>query len=301
VTRRAVADLILEVLGMTDSQLEFFPRPRPLLERFGAEFFRALPRRAGVYVMTGENSRVLYIGKASDLRDRLCSYKYVRPGGKTWRLVCRVRAITWELCDDPAAASLRENELLRLHKPMFNVVNTRSEHYPFIGLRCVGGTVELRITKTPQPRRGEQLFGAFKGLPLVRSAFSGLMRLLWAVDHHTTSPFDFPSALLGESVDHWAIAHDSTPAPFEDFFTGRTDELIDATIQRLPKQISCFQQAWHDHDAELAREFFLRGPKRNADLRRAFELRDSLVPQHELDDLLVLRGVNAVAQPVLVG
>jgi predicted GIY-YIG superfamily endonuclease len=286
---------------MADSQLELFPRPRPLLERFGAEFFRAIPRRAGVYVMTGENGRVLYIGKASDLRERLCSYKYVRATGKTWRLACRARAITWELCDDPSAASLRENELLRLHKPVFNVVNTHSEHYPFIGLRCVEGTIELRITKSPQLRRGERLFGAFKGLPLVRTAFAALMRLMWAVDHQITSPFEFPSALLGDGLEHWTTGHASIMTQLEDFLSGRADELIDTTIQRLPKQISRFQQALHDHDAEIAREFFLRGPKRNAELRTAFELRDALVAQHELDDLLALRGVKAVAQPVLVG
>jgi len=295
---------------MTDSQLEFFPRPRPLLERFGAEFFRGLPRRAGVYVMTGESGRVLYIGKASDLRRRLCSYKYARPAGKTWRLACRVRAITWEVCDDGSAASLRENELLRLHKPFFNVMNTRAEHYPFVGLRCAGGTIELRITKAPQPQRGEQLFGAFKGLPLVRGAFAALMRLLWIVEHRTTSPFEIPSALWTENLERWIINGTSRVTRFEDFLSGRNEELLETTRVQLPSDISRFQAALHERDVELAREFFLRGPKRNAELRSAFHLHDGLVPQHELDDLLVLRRAgdsapyqhtNGVAEPALVG
>ena len=286
---------------MTDSQLEFFPRPRPLLERFGAEFFRGLPRRAGVYVMTGEGGRVLYIGKASDLRERLCSYKYARPAGKTWRLACRVRAITWEVCDDGSAASLRENELLRLHKPVFNVMNTRAEHYPFIGLRSVDTTIELRITKAPQPQRGEQLFGAFKGLPLVRGAFAALMRLLWIAEHQITSPFEIPSALWTENLEHWSIHDTSSVSRFEDFLSGRSEELIEATRARLPGDICRFQTVLHERDVELAREFFLRGPKRNAELRSVFHLHDALVPQVELDDLLVLRRANAVAQPALVG
>lgn len=274
---------------MIDSQLEFFPRPRPFLERFGAEFFRAIPRRAGVYVMTGEGNRVLYIGKAKDLRQRLCSYKYIRATGKTWRLACRVRAITWEICDDAPAASLRENELLRLHKPMFNVMNTRSEHYPFVGLRCAGSAIELRITKVAQRQPGEQLFGAFKGLPLVRSGFAALMRLIWAAQHQLTSPFEFPSALLAERLEYWTISGSSAVTQLENFFRGRSDELIDAAVARLPKEISRFQQAFHEHDLELAREFFLRGPQRNAELRSTFQLNEALVPQAELDDLLVLR------------
>jgi hypothetical protein len=286
---------------MTNSQLEFFPRPRPLLERFGAEFFRGLPRRAGVYVMTGEGGRVLYIGKAGDLRQRLCSYKYARPAGKTWRLACRVRAITWEVCDDGSAASLRENELLRLHKPVFNVMNTRAEHYPFIGLRCAGGAIELRITKAPHPQRDEQIFGAFKGLPLVRGAFAALMRLLWIARHQITSPFAIPSALWTENLEQWSIPDTSGVTRFEDFLSGRSEELIEATRGRLPGEISRFQAALHERDVELAREFFLRGPKRNAELRSAFHLHDAVVPQVELDDLLVLRRANAVAQPAIVG
>jgi hypothetical protein len=286
---------------MTDSQLEFFPRPRPLLERFGAEFFRGLPRRAGIYVMTGEDGRVLYIGKAGDLRERLCSYKYARPAGKTWRLACRVRAITWELCDDGPAASLRENELLRLHKPVFNVMNTRAEHYPFVGLRCVGGGIELRITKATHAHRGEQFFGAFKGLPLVRGAFAALMRLLWIADHRITSPFEIPSALWTENLEQWRLHDTSSAARFEDFLSGRSEELIEATRARLPVDVSRFQNALHERDVELAREFFLRGPKRNAELRSAFHLHDGVVPQGELDDLLVLHRANAVAQPAFVG
>lgn len=286
---------------MTDLQLEFFPRAKPLLERFGAEFFRGLPRRAGVYVMTGERGRVLYIGKASDLRQRLCSYKYARPAGKTWRLTCRVRAITWEVCDDGSAASLRENELLRLHKPVFNVMNTRAEHYPFVGLRCAGGAIELRITKSPQPQRGEQLFGAFKGLPLVRGAFAALMRLLWIAEHQITSPFEVPSALWTENLEHWRVNDTFSVTRFEEFFSGRSEELIEATRARLPGEISRFQTGLHERDVELAREFFLRGPKRNAELRSAFHLHEAVVPQVELDDLLVLRRANAVAQPAFVG
>ena len=284
-----------------DPQLRLFPQPRPLLERFGVEFFRAAPKRAGVYVMSGERGRILYIGKARNLRQRLSSYRYARPAGKTWKLAWQVRAITWEPCDDDAAASLRENELLRLHKPVFNVMNTRSEHYPFIGLRRTGNTIELRITKSPEAREGEELFGAFKGLPLVRGGFAALMRLGWAAARQIQSPFDFPSALMRERLDEWVMADGFAAELIEDFLAGRSDELIDALTRRLPAGVSRFQQAWHEQDAELAREFFARGPRRTAELRRDFALQDALVAQSELDDLLALRGVNAVAEKALVG
>ena len=127
------------------------------------------------------------------------------------------------------------------------------------------------------------------------------MRLLWIADHQITSPFEIPSALWTENLEQWSIPDTSGVTRFEDFLSGRSEELIEATRGRLPGEISRFQAALHERDVELAREFFLRGPKRNAELRSAFHLHDAVVPQVELDDLLVLRRANAVAQPAIVG
>jgi hypothetical protein len=286
--------------AVSEAQLRLFPQARPLVERFGVEFFRKTPKRAGVYVMSGDSGRILYIGKAKNLRQRLSSYRYVRPAGKTWKLAWQVRAITWEVCDDGAAASLRENELLRLHKPVFNVANTRSEHYPFIALRQNEGNLELRITKSAQARAGEKLFGAFKGLPLVRDGFAALMRLCWAAERKVQSPYEFPSALMSERLDAWNVT-EQWIRELDDFFTGQQDAFIETLIGRVPSGVSRFQQAWHERDAEVAREFFARGPRRNAELRSRFELNDAPIAQGELDDLLVLRGVNAVAECAAVG
>ncbi len=49
------------------------PYVNPLTERIDPEFFRALPREPGVYVMIGAANDVLYVGKAKDLRARLLS------------------------------------------------------------------------------------------------------------------------------------------------------------------------------------------------------------------------------------
>src|SRR4051794_33308133 len=116
-------------------QLQLLEVPKPLVGRFGEDFFRAAPRCPGVYIMTGPNERVLYIGQSKNLRVRLASYKNARPdraSRKTIRLVRQVQSIVWETCQDPEAAQLRENELLRLHRPKFNKVNTYPKAYTFI-------------------------------------------------------------------------------------------------------------------------------------------------------------------------
>jgi excinuclease UvrABC nuclease subunit len=63
---------------MAAGQLWLFPPPKPLVERFGEDFFRALPPVPGVYLMCGATEGVLYVGKAKNLRKRLSSYRVAR-------------------------------------------------------------------------------------------------------------------------------------------------------------------------------------------------------------------------------
>ena len=53
--------------------MRLFPAPKPLVERLGVEFFRRVPTAPGVYLMAGERERLLYVGKAQNLRQRLNS------------------------------------------------------------------------------------------------------------------------------------------------------------------------------------------------------------------------------------
>lgn len=294
---------------MPEAQLRLFPDPKPLLERLGAEFFRSVPTRPGIYIMTGEQDRVLYIGKARNLRQRLCSYKYPRSSRKLTRLACRVRAITWELCDDACAAGMRENELLRVHKPTFNVLNTRAEHYPFIGLGARDGDLSFRLTKCSQPLSGEQLFGAFKSLPLVRCASAALCRLLWRAEHPASSLLELPSTLLnGKMTERWKISSARTDTWYMflgEFLCGRSDRLIAQLNAAVPAGSSHFEQTFHAQDIAWLQEFFTRGPQRHAHLRQLFYLPDESghIAQSELDDLLVLREqyANPIAPRQSVG
>ena len=287
---------------MPEAQLRLFPEPRPLLERFGAEFFRAVPARPGVYLMTGERDRVLYIGKAHNLRQRLSSYKYPRSSRKLMRLACRVRSIVWEICDDGLAASMRENELLRLHKPMFNVLNTRAEHYPFVGFRATQGGFALRLTKSSKSLPDERFFGAFKGLPLVRSAFAALVRLLWRADHPDLSLLELPLMLLNSKPPEiWKVRGRAAELcdALREFLSGTSDVLFARLDAALPARGSHFEETFHVHDMELLREFFARGPQRNAHLCQVFCLPRAQISQSELDDLLVLR--ERYANPIAPG
>src|SRR5262245_2917975 len=109
----------------TATQLHLLPAFSPLTARLGAEFFRSLPKCPGVYLMRDEQDRLIYVGKAKNLRQRLNSYRHsARASRKTVRLVHTVRRIEWETCDSDEAAQLRENDLIRRYRPRFNRLGT---------------------------------------------------------------------------------------------------------------------------------------------------------------------------------
>ena len=109
---------------MTSGQLWLFPPPRPLVERFGEGFFREIPTSPGVYYLCGRAEGVLYVGKASNLRKRLKSYRVANPERmprRTIRLLFLVERIEWDVCSDEATAGQREKVLLRVLQPRFSI------------------------------------------------------------------------------------------------------------------------------------------------------------------------------------
>src|SRR5687768_2077461 len=114
--------------GLMQQQLVMFAPLRPLVERFGVEFFRKVPETPGVYLMCGAREGVLYVGKAKNLRRRLASYRSANldlTPRKLRRLLCAVERILWDECADEAAALARERELLLALQPRFNTVGVR--------------------------------------------------------------------------------------------------------------------------------------------------------------------------------
>ena len=143
------------------SQMLLFPDPRPLVERLGAAFFRQAPVCAGVYVMRDAAGAPLYVGKARNLRRRLCGYRVANPERMPRRHLRLLRAVARiELieCADEAAASDKEAELLRAWKPKFNRAGIWPSKEQYVLWRPAEVRVELavaaaRVDRNSRPSR----------------------------------------------------------------------------------------------------------------------------------------------------
>ena len=88
-----------------------------------AEKIDALPAEPGVYLFKGERGKVLYVGKAQNLRSRVRSYFAAGGDGRLQvpRLVEKTRDVEVLVLPTVKDALLLENELIKRHRPPFNV------------------------------------------------------------------------------------------------------------------------------------------------------------------------------------
>jgi excinuclease ABC subunit C len=99
-----------------------------------AEYLNTVPRQPGVYLMKDQQDRVLYVGKAKDLRKRLSSYQRVgaETSPKTVLLLNRITAIDTILTHNEKEALILEASLIKKHRPKFNVDLKDDKSYPRI-------------------------------------------------------------------------------------------------------------------------------------------------------------------------
>jgi hypothetical protein len=287
------------------TQLWLIPYENPLRVILSKERMAEIPRRPGVYSFFDASGKLLYVGKSKDLRTRILSYRRAKPGEasrKTIRLVHEIRSVDWEECVDECAALLLENRKLRSLVPPYNEANTKPQSYHYVGLRLIalseGTEARIRLTGK-RVRRGERLYGAFKGRGRLQKTYGALLRLLWLVESENEPPIVegsspvsdplIPHLLLGGRLPpeyrlrvgvEWAIA-------LRDFFEGRAMDLVERMRVLELRAYSPFFRAWLRQDLETLEGFFRRGPQRLRAWTEGRGLARSWVEQDEVDDFLV--------------
>jgi excinuclease ABC subunit C len=142
------------------------------------ERVESLPSGPGVYLFESERGKVLYVGKAQNLRSRVRSYFQSGGDGRAQipRLVERIADVKVLVTPTVKDALLLENELIKQHRPTFNVRLRDDKQY--LALRLDPGEKWPRLHMVRRFRRdGAQYFGPYTSSGAMRAALSNLRRI----------------------------------------------------------------------------------------------------------------------------
>jgi len=145
-------------------------------ERIEAQL-KALPAKPGVYLFRAPNDSVLYVGKAKSLRPRVRSYFR---GGDTRqgldKLTSRVDRIEVVVTSTETEAFHLEQNLIKRHRPPFNVRLRDDKSYPYIAVTVDDDFPRVMFTRE-RHRRGVVYFGPYANAKKVRETLDVLNRV----------------------------------------------------------------------------------------------------------------------------
>jgi len=143
------------------------PRPKP----------DAIPDHPGVYLFRDTDGRVLYVGKAISLRKRVASYfqplRNLHP--RTAAMVDSSATLEWVLVRGEVEALQLEYNLIKQHRPRYNVRYRDDKSYPWLAVTVSEEIPRPRVERGPK-RKGTRYFGPYAHAYAIRETLDLLLR-----------------------------------------------------------------------------------------------------------------------------
>jgi excinuclease ABC subunit C len=143
-----------------------------------AEKVKQFPTTPGVYLMKDAQGRLLYVGKAKNLRNRASHYftKAAAEDARTADLVPLIVDIDFLPAESEVDALLLEARLVKDVQPRFNVELKDNKTFPYLQIRIREDFPRVEFTRNPR-RRGVKLYGPFTSAKSLRFAMQVLQRI----------------------------------------------------------------------------------------------------------------------------
>jgi len=247
-----------------------------------------IPDSPGSYQFKDKDGRVIYVGKASSLRQRLSNYfqdpRNLHP--RTAQMVATAATVEWIEVRNEVEALMLEYSLIKLHRPRFNVRLRDDKSYPFMAV-TVDEQFPRAMVMRGRKRKGTRYFGPYAHAYAIRDTLDLLLR---SFPIRTCSPSKFNQhQRLGRPCLLFHIEKCSGPCVGEidempyrqlvqelcDFLDGDTDGIV----KRLEGEMAAASEALEYERAARVRDRLLA-------VRRAIEKQQMVAERSEDIDVV---------------
>lgn len=133
------------------------------------EKLKQLPNEAGVYQYFDNSGKLLYIGKAKSLKNRVKSYFKFTPkleassdlSPRIFKMISETSYIEWIVVPNEHDALILENSLIKQLKPKYNVLLRDDKTYPYIFIDLNDDFPRLEITRKVEKGKNIKYFGPY--------------------------------------------------------------------------------------------------------------------------------------------
>jgi excinuclease ABC subunit C len=250
----------------------------------------SIPDAPGSYQFLDAQGRVIYVGKAKSLRSRLSNY-FAAPETlleRTAQMVQAAETVEWIVAKNEVEAFFLEFNLIKRHKPRFNIRLKDDKSYPFLAVTLDEEWPRAMVLRG-QKRKGVRYFGPYAHAYAIRETLDLLLRT-FPIRTCTKAKFDRHHR-LGRPCLYAHIEKCAAPcvdAIGKDEYDGLVNELLaflegehDAVIQRLEQRMS-------DASEQLEFELAARVRDQLMSVRKAIERQQMVASREEDFDLIGL-------------
>ena len=143
---------------------------------FVKERLKNITNFSGIYQMLDKNKKIIYIGKAKNLKKRISQYFYKSwVDKKTMALVANIKDFELIVTNTETQALLLENELIKQHKPKYNILLKDAKSYPYI---CITDDKYPRVGfYRGNKKENYNFFGPYSSANVVRNSLTLLKKI----------------------------------------------------------------------------------------------------------------------------
>ncbi|MDX1776460.1 MAG: excinuclease ABC subunit UvrC, partial [Desulfobulbales bacterium] len=168
-------------MSSQDSSVNSAPTSTPAksgLWPFDGHFFRSIPVSPGVYLMKNRQGKILYVGKAKNLRKRVSSYQRVNPAvsPKTALLLDKVADVETIMTHTEKEAFILEASLIKKYRPRFNIDLKDDKSYPRIKVTLAEEWPRVYVTRR-RIKDGSRYFGPYASAAAMRNTLNVIKNL----------------------------------------------------------------------------------------------------------------------------
>ena len=204
-----------------------------------------LPSKPGCYLMKNGEGTIIYVGKAISLKNRVRSYFHADTGHdhKTRRLVREISDIEWILVGSELEALILEMNLIKKHRPKYNIRLKDDKRYPYIKIHWNDPFPKVTVTRLMQDD-GARYFGpytsawaVYQTLDVLRRVFSYLTcdRVITGQDKRACLYYDIKLCLAPCIGAVNQVQYRQMISDLQEFLNGHSEPIIERVQQEMEK------------------------------------------------------------------